>query len=445
MGGRLDGAARQSRSTVKAQRNLSMHALQRADQRLGWLACLALQPVRWLRPLGRLIPRAPRRGRVLCIKFWGIGSLQLLTPSVRTLRWRHPDSELVLLTLAPNRAAVEALGVFDRVLTLDVSRAGWLRVLARILKLTAGLRGEHFDEVYDFEFFTRFSSLVALATGSLSTHGFAHSSIWRGGFHHRRVPFNRYWHVARNFRVLAGGEDGNAIAPDDLSPLRFDERDAARVEGLLVERGLAPGAGLCVLNPNAGSLSLERRWPPPSFAGLATRLAREQGLAVVLIGSGGEAAYTEQVRSLCSPPHDAPAVSLAGVLSIPELAALLARAACVVSNDSGPMHLAAALGAPTIGLFGPETPVMYAPLGSEVRALYRPTPCSPCINVHDNKVASCIYGRPECLVNISVDEVFSTACELMRGGLRPVELRPLPTPAIERVKPALPLREGGRA
>ena len=56
-------------------------------------------------------------------------------------------------------------------------------------------------------------------------------------------------------------------------------------------------------------------------------------------------------------------------------------------------------------LFGPETPVMYAPLGREVRSLYRPTPCSPCINVHDNKVASCIYGRPECLVNITVDDI----------------------------------------
>jgi ADP-heptose:LPS heptosyltransferase len=422
--------------------NLSMHALQRADQRLGALACLALQPVRWLRPLGRLVPRGARRGRVLCIKFWGIGSLQLLTPAIRTLRWRHPEAELVLLTLAPNREAALALGVFDRVLTLDVERAGWSRVFARILALTAELRREHFDEVYDFEFFTRFSSLVALATGSLSTHGFAHSSIWRGGFHHRTVPFNRYWHVARNFRVLAGGEDGEPVRTEELAPLRFDEADERNVAALLAEQGLAPGAGYCVLNPNAGSLSLERRWPPPSFAELATRLSRHDGLAVVLIGSSGEAAYTEQVRALSAAAPGAPIVQLAGRLSVGELAALLARALGVVSNDSGPMHLAAALGAPTIGLFGPETPVMYAPLGREVRALYRPTPCSPCINVHDNKVASCIYGRPECLVNITVDEVHEVLRELIGGGERPVVLRPLPPPAVERVAPALPVREG---
>jgi ADP-heptose:LPS heptosyltransferase len=357
------------------------------------------------------------------------------------LRWRHLDAELVLLTLAPNRAAVEALGVFDRVLSLDVEGAGWGRVFARILALTAKLRRERFDEVYDFEFFTRFSSLVALATGSLSTHGFAHSTIWRGGFHHRCVPFNRYWHVARNFRVLAGGEDGAPVKPEDLAPLRFGVDDERRVAALLTEHGLASEAGYCVLNPNAGSLSLERRWPPPSFAELATRLSRHDGLAVVLIGSGGETSYTEQVRALAQAAPNAPIVNLAGLLSPTELAALLARALGVVSNDSGPMHLAAALGAPTLGLFGPETPVMYAPLGREVRALYRPTPCSPCINVHDNKVASCIYGRPECLVNIGVDEVHAVLRELIAGGEREVVLRPLPPAPIERVAPALPARK----
>ncbi|HUR26849.1 MAG TPA: glycosyltransferase family 9 protein, partial [Planctomycetota bacterium] len=95
--------------------------------------------------------------------------------------------------------------------------------------------------------------------------------------------------------------------------------------------------------------------------------------------------------------------------------ALLARCAVFVTNDSGPMHLAAALGTPTVGLFGPETPLLYGPLGARVKALYRPPACSPCINVHDNKVASCIWGFPQCLVALDVGEVHAAARAFLRG------------------------------
>ncbi len=420
--------------------SLSMHALQRADKLLGWICCAGLQPVRWLTPLGRLLPPRPPSRRVLMMKFWGIGSLQLLTPSVRTLRWRHPGTELVLLTLLQNLQAAEALGVFDRVITLDVEAARWSRVLARILRLMAALRRERFDEVYDFEFFTRFSALMTLATGSRSTHGFATSRVWRGAFHRRQVLFNRYWHVARNFRLLAGGENGRAVDPADLAPPSFSAADEARVGAALRAAGLSPGAPYAVLNPNAGALSLERRWPAPCFGELAARLALEGRLAVVLIGSRGERPYTEQVRELSGERARGSVVDLAGELSTKELAALLARAAVVVSNDSGPMHLAAALGAPTVGLFGPETPVMYAPLGERTRALYRPTPCSPCINVHDNKFSSCVFGYPQCLVNIPVDDVLDAARALMReDGL---DLAPPARPVEPWVRRALPHRLG---
>jgi len=91
----------------------------------------------------------------------------------------------------------------------------------------------------------------------------------------------------------------------------------------------------------------------------------------------------------------------------------LERSSLFVSNDSGPMHLAAASGTPTVGLFGPETPMMYAPLGVRARSVYRPPACSPCINVHDNKVSACVRGRPECLTNLTVDHVLAEMRELV--------------------------------
>ncbi len=384
-----------------------MKRLQVADQVLGIVLCALLQPVRWLRALRRR--PVPSARNVLLIKFWGIGSLQLLTPAVNALRRRHPDARLTLLTLDANAEFVRGLRVFDDVLTLDVKSGsgalGWLRIHGRILRLLAALRRRQFDRVYDFEFFTRFSALVSLSTGARETSGFASPHVNRGGFHHRTVPFNRYWHVARNFRALAGGENGRDVEPDDLIPYTATPTDSASLRAKLAAAGLPPGRAFVVLNPNAGELSLERRWPASSFAELARTLANDDGVPVVLVGAPSEAEYVHAITARVGDVVRGHVLDLAGQLSIGELCAALADAHTVVTNDSGPMHIAAALGTPTIGLFGPETPVMYGPLGERASALWRPPVCSPCINVHENKVLNCVRGFPECLVNLSVQVV----------------------------------------
>lgn len=409
---RREGAlSRSGRSSV------AMKRLQAADARLGPLAC-------WLlRPLAGLLRRRPEEllgapQRILLIKFWGIGSMQLLTPSVRCLRERHPGARLELLTLRPNMAFAHGLGVFDEVHTLDLERAGWLSLFGRILGLCHSLRRARFQAAYDFEFFTRFSALVTLLSGAPQSHGFDAPSVWRGGFHSVRVPFNRYWHVARNFRNLAGGENGEEIQPKDLAPFKIAPEHRREVEEKLLSLGFSGEGPLVVFNPNAGSLSLERRWPPTQFAQLGTRLAIERGARLALVGAPSERAWTGEVAAKLAALPPQRVVNLAGELSIGGLHALLEMADLFVTNDSGPMHLAAALGTPTLGLFGPETPLMYGPLGERAEGLYRPPACSPCINVHDNKVASCVRGRPECLTNLTVEHVFERASlRLERRGL----------------------------
>jgi ADP-heptose:LPS heptosyltransferase len=387
--------------------SIPMHRLQRADKLLGALACVALQPLRLLRRRPRAVER------VLVIKFWGIGSLQLLTPAVSCLRRRHPGARIELLTLAPNAAFAEGLDLFDRVTTLDVEQTGWPRLMARITRLVLELRGRRHDVVYDFEFFTRFSSVVSLLTGAPRSAGFVAPTVWRGGFHNERVPFNRYWHVARNFRCLAGGENGEPVRAGDLSPFQVRPEHEAELSRLLPNQD---GRALIVLNPNAGTLSLERRWPRERFAALDACLVRGDDARIVLIGSDSEREWSAGVAALTTNLPEGGLIDATGRLSVGGLHALLARADAFVGNDSGPMHLAAALGTPTMGLFGPETPQMYAPLGARALWLYEPPPCSPCINVHDNKVSSCVLGRPECLINLEVGRVHAAVRELLRGG-----------------------------
>ena len=392
---------------MRASQPIPMQRLQAVDQRLGAPVCAALSPLRRLRR--RAAPGPPRE--VLLVKFWGIGSLQLLTPAVRALRRRHPGARLTLLTLRGNAEFARGLELLDEVWTLDVESARWSELAARILALLGRLRGARFDRVYDFEFFTRFSAVVAFATGAPEVVGFACPSVPRGGLHTEEVPFNRYWHVARNFRALAGGEDGRDVGADEMSPFHVREHDAREAEAALARAGvdLAADRPLVALNPNAGGLSLERRWPPSSFAELARRLVLEDGCDVALVGAPSERDYTAGVAARAGALPPGRLLDLSGELAIGGLCALLARARLVVSNDSGPMHLAAALGTPTVGLFGPETPLMYRPLGRRARALYTPPVCSPCINVHENKLATCVHGRPECLVAIGVDDVLAAA------------------------------------
>lgn len=409
---------------MEREPGIPMHRLQTADRWLGAAMFALLQPWRWLRALRGTRSRG---ADVLLLKFWGIGSIQLLTPAVATLRRRHPGARFVFVTLAENEAFARGLGVFDEVRTLDVRTggglSGWLALGARIVRLVRRLRSQRFACVYDFEFFTRFSAFVALACGAPDSSGFSAPGVWRGGFHRRTVPFNRYWHVARNFRALAGGENGADVQARDLAACDPGAAARARLEARLEAAGAQ--RPIVVLNPNAGRLSLERRWPAQRFAELARRLADEDGATVVLVGSPGEREHVAGVRAFAGEPRGGSIHDWSGALPFDEFVALLERADAVVSNDSGPMHIAAALGTPTIGLFGPETPVLYGPLGRAAHALWKPVVCSPCINVHANKAVNCWRGTPECLTGIAVDEVLSeTRALLVAGVLQPAVARP---------------------
>jgi len=405
--------------------SIPMRRLQRVDRSLGrWLVPL-------VRPLGRWRRREERADapRFLFVKFWGMGSLQVLTAALAPLRRAFPAARIELLTLEQNRAFAEGMEAFDAVRGLDVGGCGWLELARRIGALARGLRRTGYDRVYDFEFLTRFSAVLSLASGACRTFGFSSPETRRAELHTDAVPFNRYWHVARNFRSLIGCEEPDGSALADLRPFRVLPGHRVEAATALFEGGLAADGPLVVLNPNAGSLSLERCWAPERFAQLARLLVQREGARIVLIGTASEARRSREVARIAGALPPGRLLDLAGRLSIGGLAALFDEARLFVTNDSGPMHVAAALGTPTIGLFGPETPQMYAPLGLHARWLYRPPACSPCINVHDNKLAVCHRGRAECMGNLGVELVWDAVRQELRHPPRP---KPFPSRPLER-------------
>ena len=156
--------------------------------------------------------------------------------------------------------------------------------------------------------------------------------------------------------------------------------DGAR--DMLAGAGCTPGARLLGIAPGA-AYGGAKRWPPERFAAVAAELARAHGLVPVLVGSDADRAATSAIEAelgKISHPGPAPAaINLAGRTDVPQLAGVLALCAAFVSNDSGAMHLAAAVGTPVLALFGPTDERVTAPVAARARVLTAAAWCRPCL------------------------------------------------------------------
>jgi ADP-heptose:LPS heptosyltransferase len=153
-----------------------------------------------------------------------------------------------------------------------------------------------------------------------------------------------------------------------------------------------------LLHPGSGDNFPGRRWSEAGFAAVG-RAASAAGHHVVVTGSAAERPLAARVAAAVGPR----AVDAAGRLALDGLVALVAGARALVSNDTGPVHLASALGVPTLAIFGPNTPAIYGPLAPGSRAFYRALPCSPCITAANYRSSRCrIFA---CMAAIPTGEV----------------------------------------
>ncbi|MBI5831046.1 MAG: glycosyltransferase family 9 protein [Armatimonadetes bacterium] len=186
------------------------------------------------------------------------------------------------------------------------------------------------------------------------------------------IPFGTGIHETERYLNLLRGLGYEVASPP--MHLGLTEEAQVVVELLLDEEeveppyiAVVPGGGR-----NPFTTTLIKRWMPESYAAVAHGLA-ERG-TVIVVGSPDEAEACELVAKAAGPR----AVNTCGRLNQPQMAAMLARCAVVVTNDSGPLHIAAAVHTPTVSIFGPTDPRLRAPLGDMHRYLWRPPPCGPC-------------------------------------------------------------------
>lgn len=362
--------------------------------------------------------------RILVMKFLGMGSILLATPLLRRLGLAYPDARITFLTLEPNAELVRRLDWVDDVVV--VPKGGLLRLLFSVPRLLTALRRDRYDLAIDLEFYSRLSNLVSWGSGARRRVGFFVRARWRGSlltdsvYFNGRLPYGDAVLALLRPLGLESRERPRSSAPR----LAADEEAAATAR--LLTLGVPEEGTLVVVNVNASDLCIERRWPGDRFAALVGRFGNEVSPVdrFVFIGATSETDTVKAVLDQVSPEALPACLDLSGRTTLIELTVLLRRSALLITNDSGPMHLAASLGVPTMSFFGPETPALYGPEGDNHLIFYEAHWCSPCLSVYNAKIAMC-HGQNECMRRIELDQVISKAAVFCRErvGLAPARSR----------------------
>ena len=350
--------------------------------------------------------------RIIVAKLIGMGSILQATPLLKALKLRYPKAKLTFVTMRSNQELLSRLSCVDEVLVLDDRRlltmaVTTLRTIATLIRMRA-------DLYFDLEIYSGFASLLALFAVTRNRLGFyRHSTAFKKGIYTHLVYFNTRMPVRRLYLQLGRVAGIPAGQCEITGPIVVHDHERSNVSRFLAEfPGWQAEKPYIVINPNASDLMVERRWPVENVIEAIGSLV-SSGSQIVLMGAPNEARYVRRLFEMLAPDVRFHVVNTAGLLTIGELLALLEGAACVLTNDTGPMHMAIALGRPTVCLFGPVNPEHYGQELPYVEIFYEQVSCSPC--VHEADVPPC-GGNNICMQRIKPQAVVAAVHRVCESG-----------------------------
>lgn len=388
------------------------------DRYAGVPICALLSLLDRLRP-NASITTPPRR--ILVILLSEMGSLVLAHPMFVRLKQQYPGATIHVLQFAKNREVLDLLGVIPaaNVLTLDDGSLGAL--VRDSINAIRTLRALKVDAVIDCELFARISSIFSFLSGAplrVGFHPHTQEGLYRGSFINRPVLYNPYRHLSHQFLTMVAALESSTVPlakqlplPDPCTPplLDFVEQELEQVAAQLHEDFPAlADKPLVLVYPSGGILPI-RAWPIAHYNRLCKKLS-DEGYAIGVIGMKADQPVAQVIVDHCQSPT---CVNLAGYTgSVRQLLALFHRASLLVTNDGGPGQFAALTPLPTITFFGPETPQLYQPLGSNGYSFFLSLPCSPCLTAYNHRNSPC-DGDNQCLKMITPEQVLTKAREML--------------------------------
>jgi len=347
---------------------------------------------------------APRR--ILCLRLERIGDLLMTLPALAELRTLAPDAEIDLIVGSWNRDIAGAIPGITRV---EMADAAWLTrdgkgsATAPLLARAATWRSRQYDLAINFEPDIR-SNLTLGAVRAMRAAGFV--SGGGGAVLDVRLDYDATSHTEDNALALVRAALGASSGTTPMPVLAIPDQSRAEAERRLAVLPDGRRIGLHV----SGGRAI-KQWPDSRFRDVAEHVVRTRDASIVLTGAPGDRAQVEIVRSAL--PADR-------VLDLSEGTNLLTTAAIVqqldlfVTGDTGPMHLARAVGTPIVAVFGPSDPRRYGPRGVRDVIVRIDLPCSPCNRIR-LPPARCTGHTPDCLNGIATAQVLAAIDEALEG------------------------------
>ena len=349
--------------------------------------------------------------RVLCVRLDNMGDVLMTTPAIRALR--ESAAQPIHLTLLGSTAGCEVarqVPEIDAVLAYDAPWVAAGKDQPLQVGIAARLASYRFDAAVIFTCYTQ-SALPAAMICALA-------GIPLRLAHCRENPYALLTDWVRESepdvgirheveRQLALVATVGAATIDARLSLRVQPAAWQQAATALQAAGLDPDRPFVTMHPGATAAS--RRWPAERFGQLAAAIHRRTGLPIVLGGTAGERDLTARVRAVALAELqdvDEAVVDVAGRLPLPETVALIAEAALVVSNNSGPVHIAAACDTPVVDLYALTNP-QHTPWQVRSRVLSYDVPCRNC------QRSVCPEGHHACLTGVTVDEACDAAIALL--------------------------------
>jgi lipopolysaccharide heptosyltransferase III len=329
--------------------------------------------------------------RILLIKLRYLGDVVLSTPVLPLIRKQFPEAKMTFLVNPETAGVLEDNPYLDEVWMLP--RKPWWQQLLFVMRV----RNAKFDIVIDLTDGDR-SAFLAWVSGAPVRLGYNHEQRWRGNFYSQVLPsaYGSMHMVEYHQQAIVGlGIHGSVGEPEVYIHSETRPQNEEELGNLSVK-----GKSIVLIHPTARYEF--KSWPLERFAAVADWLSG-QGVCVALIGSQREILIGQQIMNLTK--HKP--VNLMGKTGLSELIALMKQSILLIGNDGGPMHIAAAVGCPVLGLFGPTDPGVWGPRGSKAKVIYKGLNCEECF------YPGCSRGEESCMRQISVEEVCQTALSML--------------------------------